>query len=52
MSTAWHTAAFTRAKRMPPFNKAINPDGKVKSRDDLVNQLKARFGGMGMKRNG
>ena len=45
MSQAWHTAAFYKAKRMPPFSRVVgDTDRKVRSSDDLVSALKMKFG--------
>lgn len=44
MSAAWHGAAFTRAKRMPPLARVLNAEGKVKDHDDLLAKMKTAFG--------
>jgi hypothetical protein len=45
MAEAWHIAAFTRSKRMPPLNKILGDrEPAPKSADHLVEALKAKFG--------
>ena len=45
MAQAWHTAAFTRAKRLPHLSRVIGDTERTpKSADDIVASLKMKFG--------
>ena len=45
MSAAWHSAAFQRAKRMPPLARVIgDTERKANSTDEIVQALKMKFG--------
>jgi len=47
MANAWHTAAFTRAKRLPPFSRVVGDTERApKSADDIVKALQMKFGGV------
>ncbi|MBK5105110.1 MAG: hypothetical protein JJE42_12755 [Burkholderiales bacterium] len=45
MAHAWHTAAFTRAKKLPHLSRVIgDTERKPKSADDIVKALQMKFG--------
>ncbi len=45
MSMAWHTAAFTRSKRLPPFHRVVgDTERAARSPEDIVTALKRKFG--------
>lgn len=48
MSQAWHTAAMTRAKRMPPFSRIVSAKERAaQSSAEIVAALKLKFGATG-----
>ena len=50
MSMAWHTAAFTRSKRLPPFHRVVgDTERAARSPEEIVKALKLKFG---VKSNG
>ncbi len=45
MSAAWHTAAFTRSKRLPPFHRIVgDTERAARSPEEIVAALKIKFG--------
>ena len=45
MSMAWHTAAFHRSKRLPPFRRVVgDTERAARSPEEIVDALKLKFG--------